>query len=167
MSTNLHAASSQWANRPADERFWTLRDMRMACEVARANSIGARVPFNTLKVSYDDDDLTIRGNVGTPARFTHYAFGQFCGAVGAPAGYLRELPSHVAADALYNRTILASIARTAHNDDFRLRVVPEQSVDAELVGRSARFAVQREMHTLSPELDRWLGFHTDAYGRPR
>jgi len=101
MSTDLHAASSQWAARPADERFWTLRDMRIACDVARANSVGARVRFNELRAGFTpDDELTIAGPTGQAARFTHYAFGQFCGAVGAPAGYLRELPAVTAADCL-------------------------------------------------------------------
>ena len=115
MSTNLHAASSQWADRPADERFWTLRDMRMACEVARANSAASRMPFNSLSIGSSGDELTIAGRTGTPARFTHYAFGQFCGAVGAPAGYLRELPAHVAADAL-NTGIAKHAADTSDRD---------------------------------------------------
>ncbi len=106
MSTNLHAASSQWASRPADERFWTLRDMRMACEVARANSIGARVPFDSMRACVVNDpmlghdQLAIAGQTGAPAKFSHYAFGQFAGSIGAPAGYLRQLPAATVAECL-------------------------------------------------------------------
>jgi Domain of unknown function (DUF932) len=110
--TQLHAASSQWANRPADERFWTLRDMRMACETARANSAGARVPFADLRATTDGgENIMIQGRNGTPAKFTHYAFGQLCGAVSAPAGYLRQLPAATAADCLN-----VGLARASEND---------------------------------------------------
>ena len=42
----------------------------------------------------------LQGKNGNAARFTHYAFGQLAGAVGAPAGYLRELPAATAAQCL-------------------------------------------------------------------
>ena len=51
MSTQLHAASSQWATRPADERFWNLRDMRIACESSRAGSAVARRKFGELRAA--------------------------------------------------------------------------------------------------------------------
>jgi hypothetical protein len=100
MSTFLHAANSQWANRPADERFWNLRDMRVACEVARANSIGARVPFDSMRALVQNDELAIAGQSSAPARFSHYAFGQFAGSIGAPAGYLRQLPAATVAECI-------------------------------------------------------------------
>jgi hypothetical protein len=110
MSTFLHAANSEWANRPADERFWTLRDMRIACETARANSIGKRVSFNALRAAPTENGKAVAlwHDASEPARFTHYAFGQLCGAVQAPASYLRELPAHVAADCLNAGLIRAS-----------------------------------------------------------
>jgi hypothetical protein len=102
VDNNLHAASSQWASRPADERFWTLRDMRMACERSRAGSQVARVKFGDLRAFNGEGDLMIcrENSDGKPARLTHYAFGQLAGSVGAPASYLRELPASIAADAL-------------------------------------------------------------------
>ncbi|MDE2102683.1 MAG: hypothetical protein KGL39_35895 [Patescibacteria group bacterium] len=99
--SNLHAASSQWANRPADERFWNLTDMRQACREARANSSIATVPFKALSVSTEGDDVTLLSRTGkASARFTNYAFGQFAASVGAPAGYLRGLPATVVAECL-------------------------------------------------------------------
>jgi hypothetical protein len=103
MSNNLHAASSQWANRPADERYWTVRDMRIACESVRAGCGAASVPMRTLSVGVDSQDeraLVLTGAKGNPAAMTHYAFGQLASTVGAPASYLRELPTRVAADCL-------------------------------------------------------------------
>lgn len=100
MSNDLHAASSQWASRPADERFWNLKTLREACERSRNGSDTARVKFGDLRALDIGGDLKIVGSSGNPAHLTHYAFGQLAGSVGAPAGYLRELPAHVAAECL-------------------------------------------------------------------
>jgi hypothetical protein len=100
MSNNLHAASSQWAARPADERFWTLPEMKQACEASRNGSSVARVKFGALKAIDVEGQLLITGPNGGGAHLTHYAFGQLAGAVGAPAGYLRELPPATAAACL-------------------------------------------------------------------
>jgi hypothetical protein len=97
---NLHAANSQWASRPADERYWTLGDMRTACENVRAGCGTARVPMQSLKARAEGDSLVLVGSKDRPAALTHYAFGQLATTVGAPAAYLRELPIGVAADCL-------------------------------------------------------------------
>jgi hypothetical protein len=100
MSNNLHAASSQWANRPADERFWTLADLYDATLRAREGSIAANVKAKDLRIESKDSDVRIIGSTGQSAHLTHYAFGQLCRTVGAPSDYLRELPARIAADAL-------------------------------------------------------------------
>lgn len=99
--SNLLAASSQWASRPADERFWTLADMRAACSDSRNGCRTATVPFRRMQATVTPgDEVGIIGPTGVPARFTNYAFGQFCTSVGAPASYLREFPASMAADCL-------------------------------------------------------------------
>jgi hypothetical protein len=97
---NLHAASSEWANRPADQRFWSLADLKTACLASRQGSAVATVPFGSLKVSAEGRDLLLTGKEGKKARFTHYAFGQLAASVGAPAAYLRTLPTQTAAECL-------------------------------------------------------------------
>jgi hypothetical protein len=97
---NLHVASSQWASRPADERFWTLGEMRAACDASRNGSAVKRAKFGELRAGVKNGDLVVVGQANNPAHLTHYAFGQLAGSVGAPAGYLRELPASIAADAL-------------------------------------------------------------------
>jgi hypothetical protein len=105
-SKNLHAASSQWSKRPADERFWTLSDARDACDAARRGSTTLTLPMKSLRVStlkgHDPKTapLTLQGPNGGGADFTHYSFGQLCSSIGAPAKYLRTLPSNLAAAAL-------------------------------------------------------------------
>ncbi len=97
---NLHAASSQWASRPADERFWNLADMKAACELSRNGSAVSRAKFGDLRASGEGGDLKIHSALGNAAHLTHYAFGQLAGAVAAPAGYLRGLPAATAAECL-------------------------------------------------------------------
>jgi len=100
MSNNLHAASSQWASRPADQRFWDLKSLREACELSRKGSQVSRVKYADLRATVVDGDLAIVSPKGNPAHLTHYAFGQLAGSVGAPAGYLRGLPVSTAAECL-------------------------------------------------------------------
>lgn len=97
---NLYAASSQWMNRPADERFWTLSDMRNACEAARQGSDNAVVSLASLRCEEKDGSVVLMGKTGTPASMTHYAFGQLCQTVGAPANYLRRKPADIVATTL-------------------------------------------------------------------
>jgi len=94
---NLHAASSEWASRPADQRFWTLAELRAACESVRQGCGTARVPLAGLSAVSTGESLLLAGPQGNRARLTHYAFGQLATTIGAPASYLRELPSDVAA----------------------------------------------------------------------
>lgn len=108
---NLHAASSQWMSRPADQRFWTLADMHAACVASRDGSRVAKVPFTQLRAEAVDGRVALVEPKGNPAHFTHYAFGQLASAAGAPAGYLRELPADIAAPALS-----ASLTRAARED---------------------------------------------------
>lgn len=97
---DLHAASSQWSNRPADERFWSLAELHSACIAARDGSAVERVPFNALRATAESGTLQIVDPSCRPAHLTHYAFGQLAGVISAPSGYLRALPPHVAVQCL-------------------------------------------------------------------
>lgn len=100
MGNNLHAASSEWASRPADQRFWTLADLHDACDASQRGSQVVRAKFSDLHAVANDGEVQIVGRSNTPAHLTHYAFGQLARSVGAPADYLRSLPSTVAANCL-------------------------------------------------------------------
>lgn len=104
MSETLHQASHQWATRPDDQRFASLTDLNAFCENDRARSIGRVVSTRTLEarpVEGDTKSLVIFNReserIATP---THWAFGQLATRAGAPASYLRELPSPIAADCI-------------------------------------------------------------------
>lgn len=96
-------ASQQWSTRPADERYWTLSEMREKAARYKAEGRIASVDARSLRLkAIDDTSLVLNGSTGTEANLTHYSFGQLCGLVGAPSGYLRSLPAPLTADCLNN-----------------------------------------------------------------
>lgn len=98
---NLDQASKQWACRPPEERFWTLDDLHTACSVSRGDSATADVHYGSLQVRPTDaGGMELNGRAERPAILNHYAFGQLAARVGAPAGYLRELPAPLVAQCL-------------------------------------------------------------------
>lgn len=101
--SNLLQASAQWASRPADERFTSLVSLVEHCRAARASSAAKVITTRQIEarpVSGNDRGLVLTGPNGAPVAPTHWAFGQLAQRAGAPAGYLRELPSPLAADCL-------------------------------------------------------------------
>lgn len=100
----LMQASTQWANRPADERFTSLTELLEHTRAQRENSVARVLANRRVMAAPVDNDETGKGLViverqsGAPALPSHWAFGQLCGRVGAPAGYLRTLPAAMAAD---------------------------------------------------------------------
>lgn len=99
--TNLMQASRQWATRPEEERFSSLPEMLAMFEAQRAISRAAVVSSRRLRAVPDGaQGLMIEGPSGHGFAPTNWAFGQAANLVGAPAAYLRSLPSPVAADCL-------------------------------------------------------------------
>jgi hypothetical protein len=141
--TELYAASSQWANRPADQRFWTLQDMRAACEQARAGSSELMIAPQDLTAKAHDGEMYLLkpvmrkdGTTGTAGcRMTHHAFGAVSRLAGAPGSYLRELPPDLAAQCLnagIQRREDKAVARNwlmHKNGGFTLRAVLTSKYD--------------------------------------
>jgi hypothetical protein len=101
MST-LMQANRQWSSRPNDERFTSLIEMDSHFRAQRAISKAAVVSTRAIELVPDPDNkgLAVVGSAGVPYAPTHQAFGQLATLAGAPAGYLRTLPSPLAADAM-------------------------------------------------------------------
>lgn len=101
MST-LMQAHTQWATRPAEERFINLHEMHAAMVARQAISRAAVVSSRRLRAVPTDDNrgLLIEGPNGHGYAPTHWAMGQAANLVGAPGAYLRELPAPLAADCL-------------------------------------------------------------------
>lgn len=101
MST-LMQANRQWSSRPADERFVSLLDMRDHFDHVRQLSREVVVPSRRLHIMPEADNhgLQVVGPNGHAYAPSHWAFGQLAALAEAPAGYMRTLPSPIAADCL-------------------------------------------------------------------
>jgi hypothetical protein len=99
----LTQASTQWATRPADERFTSLPEMLSHYQHLRQVSRETVVPSRQLEFSPVADDpkqLLCYGPNGHGYAPTHLAFAQAAKFAEAPANYLRTLPAAKAADLL-------------------------------------------------------------------
>ncbi|OYV56350.1 MAG: DUF932 domain-containing protein, partial [Acidocella sp. 21-58-7] len=124
----LGRVSSEWFSRPDDERFLSLPELYEAVR-ARAERAEARtVESRTIRVEARRDDgerlaLIVPGQE-QPVAPTHWSFGQLCGLVGAPAGYLRELPAPLAGINLQHGLLnhRAELVKTLETDDGRVEL---------------------------------------------
>ncbi len=92
--------SSEWFNRPADERYSSLSELMAAVKGRADRSRTRTVESSAVRVeaSRDDSerlDLVLPG-CNVPVVATHWSFGQLAALVGAPAAYLRQLPAPLA-----------------------------------------------------------------------
>lgn len=106
----LNAAHRQWATRPADQRFWNLKDMDAFCATVRDRSQETPTGLDALRVTASQDgDLYLTRGAGKLG-FTNWSFGQLCRRVVAPASYLADLPADLAA-ACINASIASEAKR--------------------------------------------------------
>jgi len=100
MSTNLYDAHRQWAKRPPDERFQSLETLQAFTIARKSSSIEAERVLQMIDLKVlPEGSIAVNGN-SPPAELSHWAFGQLCYSVGAPAKYLRALPAEMARDCL-------------------------------------------------------------------
>lgn len=97
--------SAQWANRPDDQRFTSLSDLRAALATRAFQSAEHPVDPRTLEVAVNrqtqDLGLVVPGQtIDQPLLLNNWSFTQLSNRVGAPAGYLRKLPGELAAENL-------------------------------------------------------------------
>jgi hypothetical protein len=123
--------SSEWFSRPDDERYLSLSELYGAVR-SRADRASARtVESQLVRVEASRDDaarmaLIVPGR-DAPVAPTHWSFGQLCSLVGAPAGYLRDLPAPLAAINLQHGLLShrGELVKTLEAEDgrFELRAV--------------------------------------------
>ena len=93
--------SSEWFNRPADERYLSLSDLRNSVRARSQRSRTRIVESERIHVEASRDDaerlMLVLPDAEAPVAPTHWSFGQLAGLVGAPATYLRQLPAPLAA----------------------------------------------------------------------
>ncbi|MER9664433.1 DUF932 domain-containing protein, partial [Mesorhizobium sp. M0159] len=93
--------SSEWFNRPADERYLSLTDLRNSVKARSERSKTRIVESELIRVEASRDDperlRLMLPDAPAPVAPTHWSFGQLASLVGAPATYLRQLPAPLAA----------------------------------------------------------------------
>ena len=93
--------SSEWFNRPADERYLSLSDLMASVRGRSERSRTRTVESAAIRVEArrnDAERLTLAlPGADKPVVPTHWSFGQLASIVGAPATYLRQLPAPIAA----------------------------------------------------------------------
>lgn len=97
----LMQASHQWMSRPDDERFTSLTEMLAHFQLVRSESRATVVPTRRMEAlpAQDNKGLSL-GVDGKEYTATHHSFGQVAQLAESPAGYLRTLPSPIAADCI-------------------------------------------------------------------
>jgi hypothetical protein len=100
--------SSEWYSRPDDERFLNLDDLHDHLKTAAEESRTTVLPTKHFRVQGSVEDgqklelqlpMHVRewgGDVAVDVQPNHWSFGQLCSLIGAPAGYLRQLPAAIA-----------------------------------------------------------------------
>ncbi len=129
---NLVQASREWSTRPADQRFWTLKDLYERAQKYAKESYTLKAPLSLCEVVPVGEDLQlsipdIQSTGEEVATFQHYSFGQLCSLTGLPAKNLREWPSNLAAEVmnwgLQHRTAGDQVLMLHKNGDHVLRCV--------------------------------------------
>jgi len=92
--------SSEWFSRPDDERYLSLTSLHESVRGRAERATARTVETRDIRVEARRDDsghlaLQVPGR-DQPVTPTHWSFGQLCSLVGAPAGYLRQLPAPLA-----------------------------------------------------------------------
>jgi hypothetical protein len=100
--TNINVASTQWANRPDDQRFLSIADLKASVDQRKSESWTLSTQVKDLRAKVSEKGLVLdafdrtRGE-RTDLEPSHWAFGQLASYAGAPAPYLRKLPFELAA----------------------------------------------------------------------
>ena len=95
----VRSVQSQWFRRPADHKFESLEKLKAAVDDRRRRAYVEDIDANSFRLvqGKGDDGFHVLTTVkqGKKERVvttvpTHYAFGQMCSLIGAPAGYFRD-----------------------------------------------------------------------------
>jgi hypothetical protein len=117
--------SSEWFSRSDDERYLSLSTLHASVKARAERATTRTVETRDVKVKASRDDperlaLIIPGRDG-PVAPTHWSFGQLCSLVGAPSGYLRQLPAPLAGINMQHGLLShrAELMKTLETEDGR------------------------------------------------
>lgn len=98
--TSSGVLSSEWYRRPKDERYLDMPSLHSMLKARSDRSRPMTIETNTVKVVghvTDPEKLQLVLPDESLVDPTHWSFGQICDVAKAPAGYIRRLPSAIAA----------------------------------------------------------------------
>jgi hypothetical protein len=95
----LWGAHKQWRDRPADERFRTLKELHAVTLARRQASVESKIALKDVTFQADEDNVVLTG-AGAETVPTHWAFSQLCDYLDMPAFHLRRLPPTMVRDEL-------------------------------------------------------------------
>ena len=120
--------SSEWFSRPDDERYLSLSALYAAVRARTDRATARTTETRTLRVEASRGDaerlvLIVPGRE-EPIAPTHWSFGQMCSLVGAPAGYMRQLPAPLAGINMQHGLLShrAELVKTLEADDGRIEL---------------------------------------------
>ena len=120
--------SSEWFSRPDDKRYLSLSALHTSVRTRADRATARTVETRALRVEASRDNAE-RMSLIVPGRDeaippTHWSFGQMCSLVGAPAGYLRQLPAPLAAINMQHGLLShrAELIKTLEADDGRVEL---------------------------------------------
>ena len=120
--------SSEWFSRPDDERYLSLTELHAAVRGRAERATARTVETKALRVEASRDNaerltLVVPGR-DEPVAPTHWSYGQLCSLVGAPAGYMRQLPAPLAGINLQHGLLShrAELVKTLEADDGRIEL---------------------------------------------
>jgi hypothetical protein len=93
-------ASREWASRPADQRFQTLAELSAKVKGRRMRSRSVDLDSDRVSFAERGDGSLVINHAISACTPSHWAFGQIAGLIGAPAAYLRKLPTDLLVDNL-------------------------------------------------------------------
>jgi hypothetical protein len=125
---NISRVSSEWFSRPDDERFLSLTALHETVLARAARAVARTVDTRAVRVEASRDDgerlqLIVPGR-DEPVSPTHWSCGQLANLVGAPSGYLRQLPAPLAGINLQHGLLThrAELVKTLETDDGRVEL---------------------------------------------
>lgn len=100
---DAQSAHREWASRPADERYQSVRALHDAAHARDLKGASKVIPAQTLEVAPKGNDIALVGKGGALVSTNNWSFGQLAAQAKAPAGFLRELTAPTAALVLNER----------------------------------------------------------------
>ncbi|PCD02207.1 DUF932 domain-containing protein [Sphingomonas spermidinifaciens] len=123
--SRIGRVSSEWFSRPDDERYLSLHELHAALLARAVRATTRTVETREVRVEASRDNaerlaLIVPGR-DEPVAPTHWSFGQLCSLIGAPSGYMRELPSPLAGINLQHGLLSrrAELMKTLETEDGR------------------------------------------------